>query len=116
MAKILSADNLGGEPVDPVSPGASVPLQFDFAALTNGRGAVDWLNGGETIASYTLTVDAELAHNNDQRVESNTGVQFFVNPDSAITPGEYSAVCQVTTDSTPARTQSFTMIIPVYQK
>lgn len=113
---VLNADDIGGVPIDPISPGASIPCKFDFAALTNGLGATNWLNSGEAIASYILTVDTELAHNNDTLEDTNTSVQFFVNPADGVVPGDYQAEIAVTTNSVPARVGIFTMIIPVYQK
>ena len=48
--------------------------KFDWAALTNGSGSENWLQDGETIASYTvaagtgITVDDHMLANNDTSV------------------------------------------------
>lgn len=113
---ILNADDLGGVPIDPVSPGASVPVKFDFAALTNGNGATNWLNSGEQVATAVVSADTELAISDETLEDTSTSKQFFVNPATDIVEGDYEAECTVTTNSVPPRVQVFTMIVPVYQK
>lgn len=68
---------------------------FDFASLTNGTGRSDWLASGETISSYTATVDSGLTKDSDETVNTATGVRVWYSGGTAGT--SYTITCAITT-------------------
>ena len=77
--------------------------RFDFAPLTNGRGISDWLQPGEQIASYLVTVEDGLTLDSQELQDAATAVIAWL---SGGTPGVgYVVQCEITTTSIPPRTK-----------
>jgi hypothetical protein len=75
---------------------------FDFAAETNGTEGADgdWLATGETIASYTVTVETGLTKDSDSNTDDTVTVWL-----SGGTAGTtYSVTCQITTSASRKKT------------
>lgn len=82
-------------------PADVLDYRFDYAPLTNGRGISDWLQPGEQIANYTVTVEQGLTKDFDSAVDNNTAVVVWL---SGGTPGlAYVVSCEITTTSIPPR-------------
>lgn len=76
-------------------PEAVLDYKFDWAALTNGSGASDWLASGETISSYDVAVGAGLTKDSDSKTDTNTSVTVWL---SGGTLGEdYIITCHIVT-------------------
>lgn len=88
--------------VPPKDPAAIKDYEFDWT---------DWLTAGEVISLADVTVGAGLTKDVASIVNSSTGVQVFV---SGGTDGEkYKITCEVTTDSTPTRTELRSIYVEV---
>ena len=101
MAKLFTKD-----------PAARLDYKFDWAALTNGSGSENWLQNGETIASYTvgagtgITVDDHMLANND------TSVIVWLS--GGTVNARYAVTCQIVT--TAGRTDERTIYIYMTDK
>ena len=88
-------------------PDAVKDYPFDFAALTNGSGATDWLASGETISSYTITAASGLAVDSFTLANSSTTVVVWISGGTAGTT--YTLACRITTSA--GRTEERTVNI-----
>lgn len=101
-----------GEPlyVNPKDPDAVLDYVFDWAALTNGTGTSDWLESGETISSYVVTVGSGLTLDSDS--QSSGQVTAWV---SGGTAGEtYTVACRISTSA--GRTDERTVKVRVVER
>lgn len=93
-------------------PDAELDFLFDWAGLTNGNWFNDWLQVGEVINSYTLTVPAGINQVLDQLNAAQNGVIVWL---SGGTPCEsYDVECEVVTNY--GRTDERTMRIKVQNR
>ena len=97
----------------PKSPGAKLDYKFDWAPKTNGDPTkTDWLEAGETIASYSVSADSGITIDSDTLADNNTSVVVWV---SGGTDGtRYKIKCAITT--TLGRKAERTAILPVAQQ
>jgi len=93
----------------PKDPSAVLDYRFDWAPKTNHSGFSDWLNAGELITSYSVTVPAGIVKDSDELTDNDTSVTVWISGGSDGV--EYSIVNEVTTNQ--GRTDSRTVIIPV---
>lgn len=90
-------------------PNAVKDYKFDFAAFTNGTGASDWLQSGETITSYSISVPDGLNLDVSGLANSDTAVVIWL---SGGTSGfRYDVSCQITTSA--GRTEQVTFVLKV---
>lgn len=83
-------------------PSATLDYVFDFAAETNGSsdpGATNWLQTGETIASFEITAPSGITASGSSLINSNTAVRVWLSGGTAYE--EYTVACKVTTNSLP---------------
>jgi len=56
--------------------------KFDFASSTNGSSSSDYLESGETISSYTITISTNsspgLILDSDSKTDTNTSVTIWI--------------------------------------
>ena len=107
--KYYKPNQSGGVTMDPKDPDDSILVVFDFAGLTNGTGLSDFLEAGESIASYVLTPQTGITVAGDSST-ANT-VSCIVSGGS--NGSTYTLACRITTDASPARVIERTMNIPV---
>ncbi len=95
---------------------AILDYKFDWKAKTNGFGAVDWLQDGESIASFTLTSSPSgLTVSNAALTDDNTSITFWLT--GGAVGAVYSIVCNIITDSLPLnRVADRTMVIEIVEK
>ncbi len=85
-------------------PDATLDYSFDWG---------EWLAAGESISSYSVTVDG-VTKQSDSR--SGSVVTAWVSGGVA-TPGSVATItCQVTTDSSPARTDQRTIYLKIRER
>ena len=95
-------------------PAAVLDYKFDWANTTNGGSKADWLESGETISSHTVTASTGLTVDSSSITDTNTSVTAWL---SGGTAGEiYTVVCQVVTNSSPARTDERTLAVKVQER
>lgn len=85
---------------------------FDFKALTNGNGTEDYLQSGETISTYTMTVDTGLTKDSDTKTNADTSVKVWLS--GGTLGNSYNVECDIVTSG--GRTVSRTMTIVVAAK
>lgn len=95
----------------PKDPQAILDYKFDWAPLTNNRGLTDWLEEGESIVSYTVTVPEGVTKLSDSLVENNTAVVVWLSGGSHNV--DYPITCQIVTAT---RTDERTVVLPVRQR
>lgn len=78
-------------------PNAELDYKFDWKALTNGvDGArTDWLDTGETISTYTVTVATGITKVSDSKSDSDTSITVWIKGGTAGT--DYDVTCQIVT-------------------
>jgi len=81
--------------------------KFDFAPLTNATKKSNWLQSGETISSYVLTVPTGVTIPADSLTDANTSVTIWVDGDTA---GTYEVECTITTSDGRILTKAITFI------
>ena len=76
---------------------------FDWAPLTNGDDTqTDWLEPGERIDTFVITKPAEVATQDEVKVDNDTGVRVWI--DVALTPvGKYLITCSITVLNSPKK-------------
>lgn len=82
---------------NPKDPDAVLDYRFDWAASTNGNGASDWLEAGETITSCTVTVPAGLTLDSFSLTNASTTVVAWLRGGTA--GNEYDIACRITTSA-----------------
>ena len=93
-------------------PDAVLDYKFDWKALTNGTGDSDWLASGETISSYTVTVDAGLTKDSDAKTDTNTSITFWLS--GGVAGVDYKVACEIVTSA--SRTDERTIKIQVRER
>ncbi len=93
-------------------PDAVLDYKFDWAALTNGSGDSDWLGSGETISTFTLTVDSGLTRDSEGKTDTNTSITFWLSGGTAGV--DYAVACKIVTSD--SRTDERTMKFQVRQR
>lgn len=99
---------LNGNHFPPKDPSAKLDYRFDWAPKANNTGLTNWLEEGETIVSYILTVPDGLTKVSDSLVDDNTAVVVWLSGGSDGI--EYPISCQITTAN---RIDKRTAILPV---
>lgn len=93
-------------------PDEVLDYKFDFAALTNGSGAANYLQSGETISSHTVTVSSGLTKDSDDITDTNTSVTVWL---SGGTVAElYTVTCNI--DTSAGRTVERSIYVDVREK
>lgn len=91
---------------DPKDPDDVLDYVFDWKAKTNGTGDEDWLQDGETIASYTLTPSAGIVVDSSEYSDGSTAVRVWL---SGGTPNSRQKVaCRIVTNNATPRTKERT--------
>lgn len=93
-------------------PDAVLDYLFDFAASTNGNGASDWLDSGETISSRTVTADTGITVDSSVITNSSTSVRVWLSSGTAGT--SYDVACKIVTSG--GRTDERTITIDVMER
>lgn len=94
-------------------PDAVLDWYFDWAALSNGTGESDWLAGGESITTATVTVaPAGLTAGEPAIVNGGTAVQVWLS--AGVAGQRYTVACRVTTSA--GRTDERTAQVNVRQR
>ena len=93
-------------------PDAVLDYKFDWAALTNGTGASDWLAAGETISSHTITAAAGIAVDSSAITDASTSVTVWLSSGTANI--DYTVACKIVTNA--LRTDERTMVVSVRQR
>jgi hypothetical protein len=76
-------------------PAAKLDYLFDWAPKTNDVGLSDWLEEGETISTYEVTVPTGLTLVSHAKIKNNTAIVAWV---SGGTLGNtYDLTCKITT-------------------
>lgn len=78
-------------------PQAVLPYKWDWAPLTNGTGASDWLASGETItvATVTSSVPLTLIVDSSSITDASTTVTAWLS--GGTDEVDYDVVCHITT-------------------
>lgn len=84
-------------------PNAQLDYKFEWS---------DWLESGEVISSYSVTVSTGLTKVTDSK--TNTSVTVWLSGGTVNTT--YEVVCRITTNSNPARTEDRTMTFKVMER
>ena len=90
-------------------PDAELDYTFDFAALTNGSGLKDYLQEGEQLASFEITVDDGVTMILAEMIHNNTAVIVWIS--GGILAEHYKIKCSFVTTSIPARKDDKTIIL-----
>jgi hypothetical protein len=94
---------------------AKLDFKFDWKAFTNGSGKSDWLQSGEVITGYVLTVPAGITEVSSYLSDSATSVTVWLSGGAIDTI--YDILCHITTDSSPVnREDDRTMHIEIVEK
>ena len=93
-------------------PDATLDYKFDWKAETNGNGDSDWLASGETISTYTVTVDAGLTKDSDAKADTDTSVVIWLSGGTAGV--DYEIACKIVTSA--SRTDERTGKVPVRER
>lgn len=93
-------------------PDEVLDYKFDFAALTNGNGATDYLESGETISSETVTAGAGITLDSETITDSNTSVTIWLSGGTA--GNTYTVTCQIATSA--SRTVERSIYVTVAEK
>jgi hypothetical protein len=88
------------EPAKFISPGATLDFAFDF-----GDPADSWLQSGESISAHEVTVEGGLVKVSDS-VAGSVVTAWVSAPDDLAPNTKVSIRFEVTTNSTPARTDA----------
>lgn len=91
-------------------PEAILDYKFDWAAETNGTGESDWLDSGETISDYTITVDSGLTKESDS--EASGAVTVWLS--GGTVDERYKVTCEI--DTSHGRTDQRTIEIWVLER
>ena len=78
-------------------PSAVLDYVFDWAALTNGNGASNWLASGETISSTTITRSTGITVNSTSITNTNTSVTVWLSGGTHRT--DYNVACKIVTSA-----------------
>ena len=81
----------------PKDPGAVLDFKFDFKTNSNGRGFTDWLESGETITSFVMTVESGLTEDSSSITDSGTTVTVWLS--GGVDGVEYSVACEIVTSA-----------------
>lgn len=92
-------------------PDSNLDYSFDLAALTNGTGNSNWLQTGETVVTAVWTVPSPLTGANNSIINSGTTPKIWIS--GGVLGNTYVVSVRVTTSSSPARIQDFTLILKV---
>lgn len=76
---------------------AKLDYKFDWKASTNGSGASDWLEAGETITSHTVTAATGLTVDSSALTDSATSVTVWLSGGTVNT--YYDVVCHIVTSA-----------------
>ena len=93
----------------PKHPTASLDYLFDWAPASNNRGVSDWLQEGEVITSYTVTVPEGIDKISDQLTDESTSVTVWL--ESGTVGDDYTISCSIVTNQN--REDTRTVILPV---
>ena len=93
-------------------PAAVLDYKFDWAALTNGTGASDWLASGETISSHTITATTGLTVASSSLTDANTSVTAWLSGGTAWE--DYTVTCRIVTSQ--GRTDERSVTIRVRER
>ena len=90
-------------------PSAILDYKFDWAGLTNGTGASNWLASGETISSKTVTAPTGLTIVSSSITDTNTSVTVWLSSGTANT--SYTLTCQIVTSASRTDKRSMTIVV-----
>jgi molybdopterin biosynthesis enzyme MoaB len=90
-------------------PDATLDYRWDYRALTNGTGRTDWLEVGETIASYEVLPDAGLVVESDETVDTASAVVVWLSGGTA--GADYDVTVRVTTTAGRVDDRTITLMI-----
>jgi len=93
----------------PKHPTAKLDYIFDWASLKNNRGLTDWLQEGEFISSYSVTVPEGIDKLSDALVDGNTAILIWL--DNGVLDEDYLIQCNIETNQQRQDTRS--AIVPV---
>ena len=93
-------------------PEAVLDYPLDLAAATNGTGAEDWLESGETVSAHTVTVPSGLTLDSSNVTNSGTTIVAWISGGTA--GSSYDVNYEWTT--TGGRTDQRTRTIDVIQR
>lgn len=98
------------------APLAVLEYVFDWKPLTNltPGGITDWLRAGETIASFTLDVDAGITVDASSITDGNTSVTVWFSGGSV--GSKYTAKCRIVTSNSPARKDTRSIVVEMVDR
>lgn len=97
-----------GSQFPPKDPDAKLDYRFDWAPRANNSGLTNWLEAGETILTYEVTVPAGLTKVSDSLVDEGTAVVVWIS--GGTNEVDYPITCKITTAQ---RIDVRTSILPV---